>query len=121
MPLAIVAIGTSNTRRSKTIKTTMTPSGTYPTGGDPIDLTTITNPTFQQGVQPGSVPTSVQIDNTPAGFAAEIVAGTGTNLATSFKLKVYSAPGVELANAAYPAGLLADSFLVALNGPNWGF
>jgi hypothetical protein len=28
---------------------------------------------------------------------------------------------VDLAAAAYPAALLADSFILALHGSNWGF
>ncbi|HEV2709144.1 MAG TPA: hypothetical protein VGU67_02925 [Edaphobacter sp.] len=232
MSNTLVAVSSSNSRRQKTIKIKATPVGSYVAGGDVIDLTAITDPTFQGSCFPGSVPNVVQIDNTPAGYSAEIVAGssaglvapgtvtptpsttggtlaagnyfykvtalnaagettgsaeasttttgstgsvalawaavsgatsyrvyrgtaagaesvfytTGTNsytdtnaastagtvpttnttpstptLATAFKLKVFSAPGTELSAGAYPAALLADSFLLALTGPNWGF
>lgn len=121
MPLALVAISSSNTRRQKTIKIKATPSGSYVVGGDPIDLSAITDPTYQGSCFPGSVPNTVQVDNAPAGYSAEIVAGTGTTLATAFKLKVFTAPGTEMTAIAYPAGLLADSFTLALTGPNWGF
>lgn len=122
MSLTLVAVSSSNTRRQKTIKLNATPVGNYVVGGVPIDLTTITDPTFQGSCFPGSVPKSAQVDNTPAGYTAEIVAGTDpTQLATTYKLKVYTAPGTEMTAIAFPAALLADSFLLALTGPNWGF
>lgn len=121
MPQTLAAVSFSNSRRQKTITINATPTGSYPPGGDPIDLTAITDPTFQGSCFPGKVPDRVLILNVPAGYDAEIVAGTGTTLATAFKLKVYSAPGTELAAAAYPAALLADAFQLALIGPNWGF
>jgi hypothetical protein len=122
MAFTLVAVSSSNTRRQKTIKLNATPTGSYVTGGVPIDLTAITDPTFQGCCFPGSVPKLVQVDNAPAGYTAEIVAGTdGTALATAFKLKVYSVAGTELTAAAFPAALLADSFLLSLTGPNWGF
>lgn len=121
MPLANAAVSSSNTRRQKTIKIKATPSGNYPAGGDPIDLTNITDPQFQGSCFPGKIPDYIQIENSPAGYTAEIVAGTGTTLATAFKLKVFTAAGTELTAAAYPAALLADFFLLALIGPNWGF
>lgn len=121
MPLTLVAQGTSNSRRQKTIKLSATPTGAYPAGGDPIDLTAIADPQFLGSCFPGQVPQSVQIENSPDGYTAEIVAGTGITLATAYKLKIFSAPNTELTAAAYPAGLTADSFLLALSGPNWGF
>ena len=121
MPFTLVAVSSSNTRRQKTIKVTAVPTGNYTVGGDPIDLTTITDPTFQGSCFPGQVPTGIQVENAPAGYAAEIVPAGGTTLATAFKLKLYTAPGVEEGAVAYPAALLADSFLLALFGPNWGF
>jgi len=123
MPFALVVAGEAqNTRRQKTIRIRATPSGSYTVGGDPIDLTTITNPTFKPGVYPGQVPSiNSVVENSPAGYSAELVAGSGTTLATAFNLKIYTAPGVEMTAIAYPAALTGDSFLIGLLGPNWGF
>jgi hypothetical protein len=121
MPLNLTAVSSSNTRRQKTIKIKAAPTGSYVVGGVPIDLTSITDPTFQGSCFPGQVPQAIQVDNAPAGYSAEVVAGAGTTLATAFNLKVYTAPGTEMTAIAFPAGLLADSFLLAMTGPNWGF
>lgn len=118
----LVALGSSNTRRGKTIKVSAAPiAGTYIPGGLPLDLTTITDPTFQGSCFPGKVPDSIQVENSPAGYSAEIVAGAGTTLATAYALKLFTAPGTEMTAIAIPAALVADSFLLALFGPNWGF
>jgi hypothetical protein len=123
MPLtSLIAVGSSNTRRQKTIKAKAALVGSYvPVTGVPLDLTTMTDPTFQGSCFPGMVPTTIQIDNSPAGYSGEIIAGTGTTLATAYALKIYTAPGVEMTAIAFPAALLADSFLLAMTGPNWGF
>lgn len=118
----LTALGSSNTRREKTIKVAAAPlAGTYVVGGLALDLTTITDPTFQGSCFPGQVPTRIQIENAPAGYSAEIVAGAGVTLATAFALKIFTAPGTELTAIAIPAALVADSFLLVLFGPNWGF
>jgi hypothetical protein len=118
----ISAVGSSNTRRSKTIKVKAAPTSiTYIPGGLPLDLTTITDPTFQGSCFPGKVPDYIQVENSPAGYSAEIVAGSGTTLATAFNLKFFTAPGTEMTAITVPAALVADSFLLALVGPNWGF
>jgi hypothetical protein len=121
MPFVLVAVSSSNSRRQKTILVKATPTGSYVVGGDPIDLTAITDPQFQGSCFPGKVPDLIRIDNAPAGYSAEIVAGSGTTLATAFKLKLYTAPNTEMTAIAYNAALLADFFLLALGGPNWGF
>ena len=58
----------------------------------------------------------------PAGFDAQINISTGaTGWNNALILKLFSAPGVELAAGAYPAPILADSFDVELSGPNGSF
>jgi hypothetical protein len=118
----LVAINSLNTRRQKTIKVSAAPlAGNYTPGGLALDLTTITDPSFRGSCFPGMVPQSIQVENAPAGYSAEIVAGSGTTLATAFALKIYTAPNVEMTAIAIPANLVADFFLLALLGPNWGF
>ena len=123
MPFSLVALYSTNSRRTKTIEVTATPTGAYTPGGDPIDLTTLVDTTFQGNCFPGSVPKVIKIENSAVGYTAEIIA-TGTvpaTLSNAYKMKVFSGGGAELPAAAYPAGLLADAFLLELVGPNWGF
>lgn len=118
----LTAVSSSNSRRQKTIKINAAPlAGNYVVGGLAIDLTTITDPQFQGSCFPGKVPDRIQIENCPDGYSAEIVPGAGTTLATAFALKIFTAPGTEMTAIALPAALVADSFLLALYGPNWGF
>lgn len=122
MALILTAVSSSNTRRQKTIKIKAAPTSvTYTVGGIPIDLTTITDPTFQGSCFPGQVPQLIQVENAPAGYSAEVVAGAGSTLANAFNLKIFTAPGTEMTAITIPAALVADSFLLALVGPNWGF
>jgi|GEM_PF-4122352 len=118
----LVAAGSSNSRRQKTIKVTAAPlAGNYVVGGLALDLTTITDPNFLGSCFPSKVPDSIQVENCPDGYSAEIVPGAGNTLATAFALKIFTAPGTEMTAIALPAALVADSFLLALFGPNWGF
>jgi hypothetical protein len=65
---------------------------------------------------------SFKVSRLPAGYTAEINLSTGaTSWANALILKIFSAPGVELAAAAYPAPILADSFDVELSGPSGSF
>jgi hypothetical protein len=120
----LIALGSSNSRRTKTIKVNAAPlAGNYTPGGLALDFTTITDPTFQGSCFPGSVPTAVQVDSSPAGYSAEAIslAPAAPTLSNSYALKIYTAPGVEMTAIAIPASLVADAFLLSLAGPNWGF
>jgi hypothetical protein len=78
--------------------TTLTFSGNYATGGDALDPT----PLFASGV--GSI------------LLMDISGGAGYGFEynpTAKVLKVFSAPGTELAAGAYPAALTGDTNVVA--------
>lgn len=110
------------TRRRKLIRFKVTPTGNYTTGGDPLDLTAITNPKFEQNPGFRSVPSldDIYVVRAPAGYGAELVAGTGTTLATALKLKVFTTANTELAAGAYPGALTGDSFLIEADVSTWG-
>jgi hypothetical protein len=59
----------------------------------------------------------------PAGYTAELKLNTApTSWANAYALKIYSAVGVELAAAAYPAAILANpTFEFEIVGPNGSF
>lgn len=118
MALALVTLRKDLSRRNKHLIISATPSGSYATGGDTVDLTKLTNPKFISNGLAGAVPKAVEIINTPGGYSAEFI--IGTTLANS-KLKIYSAPGTELSAAAYPAALTSNAFQIELVGPLGGF
>lgn len=95
--------------------------------GETLNLTTATDPNHLGDTVGGKLDVAAvtarlfeaKVVRAPAGYGAEINLSTGaTSWANAFILKLYSAPGVELAAAAYPAAILADSFEVEISGPN---
>lgn len=104
---------------------TVTPTGNYQgngAGGDVLNLTTLTNPNFLANAAigyPGNFD-EAEVLASPPGFVGVLVKG-GT-LAT-WGIRVYqtgaavSSPLAELANGAYPAGVLAGVFVIKLKGP----
>lgn len=66
-----------------------------------------------------------RVTKAPAGYTAKITFPNTANI-TGWShfliLKIYSAPGVELAAGAYPAAILADgAFEFEISGPNGTF
>lgn len=106
------------TRRRKVLEIAVTPSGVYTPGGDTLDFTTTTNPKFFSNGKVAAMPKSYNVLNCPAGYTAELIAGTTLK---NWKLKVFSAAGQELGAAAYPAALLADPIKIRLSGPMGAF
>jgi hypothetical protein len=124
MAATLVALTPDYTRRRKRNRIKITPTGNYAAGGQVIDLTALTNPNFlpNVGISGFNIPalSDVAITKVPAGYTAEMVAGTNTAaLATAFKLKIFTAPDTELAAGAYPASLLADYFEIEVNVNSW--
>jgi hypothetical protein len=79
-------------------------SGTYPTGGETVDFTTLT----QIKVNKLRKPDVVWVNST---FGYGIVYVPGTNMSDG-KLKVFTAANVEHANAAYAANVSGDTAIV---------
>lgn len=76
-------------------------SGTYPTGGEPLDFTTI-------GVESSQAP-EILLASSTGGYASHFTPGTSVS-DTGNKLQYFSAMGTEVAAGAYPAGLTATRF-----------
>lgn len=112
MALASTVTVVDITRRRKRKTIQVTPSGNYVAGGDTIDLTATTNPSFLAGAGFGSVPKRYIACRAPGGYTAEYI--PGATLATC-KVKYYSAAGQELAAGAYPAALTGDVTEVELS------
>jgi hypothetical protein len=99
--------------------------------GEVLNLTTATDPNYtNDGVRgifdPAAATAKVyeaKLVRPPAGYTGEINLSTAAapTWANAFILKLYSAAGVELAAAAYPAPILADSFEFEISGPNGTF
>lgn len=124
MAATLVALKVDYTRRRKRNRIQVTPVGTYAAGGQVIDFTALTNPTFQPnvGISGFNIPplSDITVTKAPAGYSAEVVVGTdATALATAFKLKIFTTADAELAAGAYPASLLADFFELEVNVNSW--
>lgn len=121
MSLPLTAITPDYTRRRSIRRMSVIPASTYPTGGDPIDFTAIANPNFEGNFTPGTVPTitQMQLENVPGGYDYQFVAGTGTTLATAWKVKFFTTAGTELAAGAYPAALLGANITLIVSQPAW--
>ena len=82
----------------------VTLSGTYPTGGETVDFTTLT----QIKVNKLRKPDVVWVNST---FGYTVVYVPGTSMADG-KLKVFTAANTEHTNAAYAANLSGDANIV---------
>jgi hypothetical protein len=100
---AIKVVDTS--ARRKTLRLLITPTGSYVTGGDTLDLTAIQNPGFLDNAFCGTLPQDSALCNAPFGYNAEFIPGTTLK---NGLLKFFGSAGAEIAQAAYPAGLLGD-------------
>lgn len=121
MALPLTALQPDYSRRRRTRRYSTLATGNYVTGGVALDLSTILNPHFYGDVFMGTIPLLEQLSvEMPAGYTAMFVPGTDqTSLATAWKLKIFTAPDTELAAAAFPASLLADSIFINVDQPAW--
>jgi len=108
MPITLAVSGIGHGNNQFRIGVTLTFTGNYPTGGDTVDLTTILGASDDVGV---AVFSALPVYVDPAlggGYGAEFIPGSALN---NCKLKVFSAPGTELAAGSYAANaaLLAAS------------
>lgn len=120
-------------RRTRRVTTRVylgTLTGNYVTGGEPLDPTAATDPnSYNEPIagiyDAGAIAAHVfesKVVRFPGGYMGEIVPGSApTGWNNAFRLKLYSAPGTELAAAAYPAAILADNFEFEISGPNGTF
>ena len=110
MANSLTALTPDATRRRIIRRNQMVVTGSFPGAtGEPLDLSNILNPNWVQNSNYGTVPSlaDIQIVNIPGGYDANIIAGTGTTLATAFAVVFYTTAGTILPTAAYPAALTA--------------
>jgi hypothetical protein len=120
MSLPITALTPDYSRRRKNRRYAAQATGVYVALGDAIDFSTILNPGFLGDVNLGTVPTFDELSCVlPGGYDAQFVPGTGTTLATAWKLQVFASGGAELAAGAYPAVLLATPILIVVTQRAW--
>jgi hypothetical protein len=118
MPVTLITTQKDITRRKKRLTVKGTVSGAYTPGGDPMDLSTTTNPSMISGGKLGSNPQFGRVVKHPSGYIGELV---GASTLQGWALKVFISPGNELPAAAYPAALLADPFYFDFEGPLGAF
>lgn len=122
MPLAV---SVANNRIAKVHNTfrvigTIVPSGSYPTGGDPLNLATATYPIGQGPLPSTAKPISVDIRSqhsttTPQTNEFVYTYAPGTTQANG-AMQVFTGAAAqtaltELSAGAYPAGVLADTII----------
>lgn len=116
MSLALAVKSVDIDLRKKEVVLTATASGNYATGGDTVNLTAVTNPQNHNGGSFG-FPVNIQdysVEQGGGGYTAELIPGATP---ATWKLKVFSAPGTELAAGAYPAAITGDPFELRFRGP----
>ncbi len=106
MAIAMTITSVDISRRRKSVHVQAALSGNYAAGGEPVDLTTLANPQMIQDGQLRGNPVLGVIEKYPAGSLAELIPGATPK---TWFLKVFSAPGTELAAGAYPAGIAGDT------------
>jgi len=110
MPLALTVLDIDNSGKSLYVTAALVASGTYPTGGDTVDLTTIIGKAVLARVfQAGKSPLYGYGAGT-SGHSYGFI--PGTTLANG-KMKISTAAGTELPNAAYPAAITGDANIIA--------
>lgn len=119
MSLSAVLVQTDFTRRHRVFKIRVTPTNAvnYATGGDPLDLTAVTNPKALVGgfFTATSIPTVDQVEFPDNLAGSDLKWVAGTTLANA-KVKVM-AVGAEHAAGVYTAAELADSFDIIFRLP----
>lgn len=142
MALALTVQTVHHDLRTKRLYLIATPSGDYTTGGDTVDLQAITPSLGQSDATigyPGDIK-NYSVVSCPAGYSAKLIKGAtlatwllkvfqvagftpaGTNAndgppETFTGTAVPASPLVEIPQAAYPADILADVFVIQVEGP----
>jgi len=114
MPISMTAIDIDNSGKSLYLTVLMTFSGSYSTGGDTFDLTTVMGQRVLGRVfQAGKAPLYGYAAGS-GGYSFGVIPGTGAapNLANG-KIKISTTAATELAAGAYPAGITGDANIYA--------
>jgi hypothetical protein len=100
MPLAITVVDVDAVSDNVYVFGTLAASGSYSTGGDTLDFTTIASQ-----IVASQVPVQVWVGGT-TGDAYSWVKGTALN---NQKVKINTASNTELGSGAYPARITGDA------------
>ena len=121
MALTSSVVSANHELRTKEITLAVVPTaGTaYVAGGDTLDLTASTNPLFKPDSTISAQPTTAEVISCPAGYKAELIAGSALN---NWLLAIEQDSGVlgafsDLPVANYPVGLAGKTFLCRFRGP----
>ncbi|SRR5712691_4525489 len=106
MPVALAVSDIDNSGKTTYITVLLTFSGSYPTGGDTIDFTTVIGKAYLGKV-------FIAAKSPLYGYAAGTSGHSyglipGTTMANG-KIKISTASATELPAAAYPAGITGDA------------
>lgn len=108
MPITLTPIGGNAVGNQNRPICSMAFSGSYPTGGDTVDLTQIIGASHGMFTFVANNPPSNGDPALSSGFVGEFIPGSQLN---NGKLKIFSASGAEIAAGAYSssaAGLTTD-------------
>lgn len=120
MALALTIKKVAKYLRDKELILAAVASGNYVPGGDTVNLTNILNPNFVEGANVGfpGVIEDFSVEQMPAGYGGELI--PGATLAT-WKLKITTTAGTELAAGAYPGAITGDTIYLRFKGPKLRF
>ena len=106
MAIALAVTDIDNSGKSVYLTVTMTFSGSYSTGGDTIDFTTVAGKGYLGRVFQASKPPLYGYAAGSGGYSFGLI--PGTTLANG-KIKISTTAATELAAGAYPAGITGDA------------
>jgi hypothetical protein len=106
MAIAITVNRVDQGLNSTYVYGTLAFSGSYPTGGDTLNLAGLSGPGGAI-VDVASLPHSIAVWGA-ASFGYGVPAPISTYTLSTIKLKITTASGTELAAGAYPAGVTGD-------------
>lgn len=117
-----LSVQRSSTAEMKTLLILMALSGSYATGGETINLTSLGNPKFLNDARvgyPGNI-TDYEVLNCPLGYEGVLTKGSNlTNWKLQFELTGAALSGAlaELPAGAYPAPLVTGPVTIRIMGP----
>lgn len=118
--LAAKAVTRTFNKKERIIQATL--SGNYATGGDTVNLGSVSNPKYLNDANfgyPGNIE-DYEVLSCPTGYVGELIPGTTLN---NWKIKfsqtgaALSGPLAEIAAAAYPGALTGGTVLLRFRGP----
>lgn len=120
MAVAVKCIRVEETRRHRIRHYALTLSGSYVTGGDTVDFTTLTGTLFARRIPPAKPLFSqddVTVRSSPNGYDVYLTQNGSSPTLKNYLLKVNTTAAAELTAGAYPAGLTALAVEISVTTP----